>query len=186
MLFIEPLPTSGVVGVSPSLPPAGSIFIALRWDDMINSGKTIGEVIYETSPEYLKDLDIESNKNNRVTAAQFASKKPLLNTPHSPRSDNMLTPDGEVVKNQPRQAHILEDFESTLSQEDLDDIEAEVDRRMIDKDEQITALNNQIAELSSQRDELMQNEKENRAEITKLINRISILEGKIERRRKRM
>ncbi len=94
--------------------------------------------------------------------------------------------DQDEISRQFRSNPTFEDFESTLSQEDLDDIEAEVDRRMIDKDEQITALNNQIAELSSQRDELMQNEKENRAEITKLNNRISILEDKIKRRRKRM
>lgn len=40
-----------------------------------------------SSPEYKNHLDVEFNKKNRVTAAQFASKEAIANTPRSPRSD---------------------------------------------------------------------------------------------------
>ncbi len=68
--------------------------------------------------------------------------------------------------------------------EELEAVEAEVDRRMAEKDEEVVSLNNQIAELTAQRDELIKNEQANRDEIIKLNNRIDILKTKLERRRK--
>ena len=77
-------------------------------------------------------------------------------------------------------------IEFAVQDEELAEIEAEVDRRMIEKDEEVVSLNNQIAELTQQRDKLLNSESANRDEITKLNNRIGILENKLERRRKQV
>ena len=56
-----------------------------KWNEMISSGLTLGEILYENDEEYKSRLDVELNKNNRVTAAQFASIEAIANTPRSPR-----------------------------------------------------------------------------------------------------
>ena len=47
--------------------------------------KTAGEMIYENSAEKRAALDVQKNKKNRVTAAQFVLNKTIANTPRSPR-----------------------------------------------------------------------------------------------------
>ena len=72
-------------------------FSEAKWNDMISSGATLGEILYENDTELRASLDVEFNKKNRVTVAQFASKKPLQNTPHSPRFNNTVPRTPSVV-----------------------------------------------------------------------------------------
>ena len=59
-------------------------FSEKKWDAMIASGMTLGEILYENDPEYKKYLDVAFNKKNRVTAAQFAPNEAIASTPRSP------------------------------------------------------------------------------------------------------
>jgi hypothetical protein len=45
-----------------------------------------------------KALEIEFNKKNRVTVAQFASSEAIANTPHSPRFNNTIPQESSSVK----------------------------------------------------------------------------------------
>ena len=65
---------------------------------MISVGKTLGEVLYENDVELKNSLDVEFNKKNRVTVAQFASKEAIANTPHSPRFKGSIPQESDVVK----------------------------------------------------------------------------------------
>ena len=65
-------------------------FDETKWNDMMVQGKVLGELLFENDPKKYADLDISKIKKNRVTVAQFASRKPLQNSPHSPRSDNSI------------------------------------------------------------------------------------------------
>ena len=71
-----------------------------KWDDMISSGKSLGEILYENDAKKRKALDIEFNKNNRVTVAQFASKKAIANTPRSPRFNDSISHSPAVVNSE--------------------------------------------------------------------------------------
>ena len=68
-----------------------------KWDDMISSGKSLGEILFENDTEKRNALDIEFNKKNRVTVAQFASKEAIANTPRSPRSNNSISHSPPIV-----------------------------------------------------------------------------------------
>jgi len=68
-----------------------------KWNDMIANGMVLGQLLYENDPEKLSELDVSSIKKNRVTVAQFASKKPLLNTPRSPQFNSILPQNHPVV-----------------------------------------------------------------------------------------
>ena len=61
-----------------------------KWNDMMSLGKTLGEMLYENDTELRESLDVEFNKKNRVTAAQFASNQAIANTPHSPRYTTII------------------------------------------------------------------------------------------------
>ncbi len=61
-----------------------------KWNRWISAGKTFGEMLYENDPAKFNALDVEFNKKNRVTVAQFASKEAIANTPHSPRFNNSI------------------------------------------------------------------------------------------------
>jgi len=81
-------------------------FSAKKWDDVISSGVSLGEILYENDPKFKSALDIEFNKKNRVTATQFASDEAIANTSRSPRFTNSIpqngeksTPNGEKTKN---------------------------------------------------------------------------------------
>ena len=69
-----------------------------KWKRWIGQGKTLGEMLYEGSPEVLAELDTAFNKKNRVIAAQFASDEAIANTPHSPRFDTTVTQPEDGVK----------------------------------------------------------------------------------------
>ena len=45
-----------------------------------------------------KAVEIEFNKKNRVTVAQFASSEAIANTPHSPRFNNTIPQESSSVK----------------------------------------------------------------------------------------
>lgn len=109
--------------------------------------------------------------------------KDVLNHFNMERGNSEIS---EKLKYQQRSNPTFEDFESSLSQEELADIETEVDNRMLNEDSRIAELNTQIADLTSQREELMQNEKANRDEIVKLNNRITILQNRLEKRKKQV
>ena len=76
---------------NPSVVPAMIVkFDSHKWNNMIASGLTLGELVHENSTDLKNALDIRFNKKNQVTAAQFASKKAIANTPRSPRSINSI------------------------------------------------------------------------------------------------
>lgn len=56
-------------------------FTEEKWNDMISSGMTLGELLFENDTEKRNSLDVELNKKNRVIVAQFASKEAIANTP---------------------------------------------------------------------------------------------------------
>ena len=60
--------------------------------------KTLGEMLYENSPEMLSDLNIRENKKSRITAAQFAAKAAIANTPHSLRLNTNIADPAKKVK----------------------------------------------------------------------------------------
>ncbi|MBO5091334.1 MAG: hypothetical protein J6C61_02500 [Clostridia bacterium] len=72
-------------------------FDEIKWKNMIDSGKTLGELFYENDEELKNVLDIDFNKKNRVTAAQFASSEAIANTLRSPRSNNIISENGEKI-----------------------------------------------------------------------------------------
>ena len=71
-------------------------FTMEKWNDMIAAGKTIGELLHENDANKSAALDVEFNRRNRVTAAQFASKKAIANTPRSPRFNNSIPQNPEM------------------------------------------------------------------------------------------
>ena len=75
-------------------------FSESKWNNMIQEGKTLGEILFENDANKKKALDVEFNKKNRVTVAQFASKEAIANTPRSPRSNVSITEDSEDVNTQ--------------------------------------------------------------------------------------
>ncbi len=71
---------------NPNIVPVQMIYVTeAKWNQFIGAGKTIGEMIYENDAEKRAALDVQKNKKNRVTAAQFVSKKTIANTPRSPQ-----------------------------------------------------------------------------------------------------
>ncbi len=78
-------------------------FTSEKWQNMISFGLTLGEVIYENDTKLRNAIDVEFNKKNRVIVAQFASKKAIANTPHSPQFDDTIPRKIESVKNENEQ-----------------------------------------------------------------------------------
>ena len=68
-----------------------------KWNKYMSEGKTLGEMLYENSPDKLAALDISANKKSRVTATQFASKKAIAHTSHSPQLNHSISDSGENV-----------------------------------------------------------------------------------------
>ena len=109
-------------------------FSEAKWNRMLADGKTLGELFFENDLVKLDALDIDFNKKNRVTAAQFASSEAIANTPRSPRSNNSITENEPIVKE--NEKNILENRVSgddLLNAQDLisdvRDLGAEVDER---------------------------------------------------------
>ena len=73
-------------------------FTEEKWNDMISSGMTLGELLFKNDTEKRNSLDVELNKKNRVIVAQFASKEAIANTPHSPRFNSIISQEEESVK----------------------------------------------------------------------------------------
>ena len=69
-----------------------------KWNLWIEQGKTLGEMFFENDADKKNALDIEKNKKNRVTVAQFASQEAIANTPRSPRLNNIIPDFDENVK----------------------------------------------------------------------------------------
>ena len=84
-----------------------------KWNDMIASGKTLGELIHENDARLRDSLDVEFNKKNRVTVAQFASKEAIANTPHSPRFEDSIPQSSDPVKRESKKT--LNSYRSTDS-----------------------------------------------------------------------
>lgn len=92
-------------------------FTEHKWNEMIIQGKTIGEILFENNPEYYNSLDIEANKKNRVTAAQFASnKEAIANTLRSPLSNPTVSQDTPEVN-----THYMQESENYSSPEQDND-----------------------------------------------------------------
>lgn len=83
---------------NPNIVPAMILqFSEDKWNKMMSEGKTLGELFYENDAKLRGFLDIEFNKKNRVTAAQFASQEAIANTPHSPRSTISISNSDQIV-----------------------------------------------------------------------------------------
>ena len=83
---------------NPNIVPVEILYVRKqKWEQWIGSGKTIGEMLFDKDPKKLQALDTEFNKKNRVTAAQFASDEAIASTPHSPRSDIMISQEDNGV-----------------------------------------------------------------------------------------
>ena len=72
-------------------------FTEEKWNDMMSSGMTLGELLFENDEEKRNSLDVDLNKKNRVTVAQFASKEAIANTPRSPRFKNSIPQSDDYV-----------------------------------------------------------------------------------------
>ncbi len=72
-------------------------FSETKWNEMMSNDYTLGELLYENDESLKNSLNIEFNKKNRVIVAQFASKKAIANTPHSPQFNNILSQDNDIV-----------------------------------------------------------------------------------------
>ena len=91
-------------------------FTEHKWNEMIIQGKTIGELLFENNPEYYNSLDVEANKKNRVTAAQFASnKEAIANTLRSPLPNPNVSQETPEVN-----THYTQEGENYSSQEQND------------------------------------------------------------------
>ncbi len=75
-------------------------FDTTKWNEYLNNNISLGEILFENDPKAKASLDVELNKKNRVTAAQFASKKPLQNTPRSPQFNNSISQPSPNVNSQ--------------------------------------------------------------------------------------
>ena len=73
-------------------------FSEAKWNKMQSKGLTLGEVLYENDEPLRESLDIEFNKKNRVTVAQFASSEAIANTPRSPRISDSISQKDDSVK----------------------------------------------------------------------------------------
>ncbi|MBQ5362314.1 MAG: hypothetical protein IIU63_03110, partial [Clostridia bacterium] len=109
-------------------------FSETKWNRMVADGKTLGELLYENDSKLRISLDVDFNKKNRVTAAQFASSEAIANTPRSPRSNISITENEPIVKQNAK--NFLENRVSgddLLNAQDLisdvRDLGAEVDER---------------------------------------------------------
>ena len=58
---------------------------------------TLGEVLYENDKPLREAIDVEFNKKNRVTVAQFASDEAIANTPRSPRINDSISQKDDSV-----------------------------------------------------------------------------------------
>lgn len=129
------------------------------------------------------------NKENSAERAGLTENGADLSPADAVSTNNISSPD-EIVNPEnltPSQRRDIEyNYLENATPEELEAVEAEIDRRMAEKDEEVVSLNNQIAELTAQRNELMKNEKANRDEIVKLNNRIGILRDRLEKRREQV
>ena len=65
---------------------------------MMAQGKTLGEVLYENDRKLLDSLNVEKNKESRVSAAQFASYEAIANTLRSSQLTTTVTQLDPTVK----------------------------------------------------------------------------------------
>ena len=70
-----------------------------KWNKIQKNDLTLGEVLYENDKPLREALDVEFNKKNRVTVAQFASDEAIANTPRSPQFTDIISQDEENVNN---------------------------------------------------------------------------------------
>lgn len=154
-------------------------FTEHKWNRMISEGKTIGEMLHENNDKLFNALDIELNKKNRVTAAQFASKEAIASTLHSPLS-NPIIPDtsqnvnknssantdnvsnGESTPDPKGQAYVSASRHTDLSEQykagkiTLEEYQAEVDARDKAQAAEIRKLRQQKKNLQDARDQLQE------------------------------
>ena len=95
-------------------------FTEAKWNDMMSSGMTLGELLFENDAKKRNALDIALNKKNRVTVAQFASKKAIASTPHSPQFGNSIPQSSDSVNTSDENPHSdrKKDSDDTYSDRD--------------------------------------------------------------------
>jgi hypothetical protein len=80
-------------------------FTEAKWNDMLSSGMSLGELLFETDEKKRNALDVALNKKNRVTVAQFASKEAIANTPHSPQFKDSVSQNPDSVNSSDENPH---------------------------------------------------------------------------------
>lgn len=74
-------------------------FTKNKWDKMMKSGITLGEILYENEREKRNALDVELNKKNRVTVVQHQAKG-VATDPRSPQFNNSISDSSTSVNPQ--------------------------------------------------------------------------------------
>ncbi len=72
-------------------------FTEEKWNKVMSSGMTLGELLFENDEKKRKSLDVKLNKKNRVTVAQHQAKSVATN-PRSPQFNNIVSHSPESVK----------------------------------------------------------------------------------------
>ena len=109
-----------------------------KWNDMMAKGMVLGQLLYENDPEKLSELDVSAIKKNRVTVAQFASKKPLLNTPRSPQFKPTIPQTPSVVKTSDKNSSPSDNsMQSTRSTTDSDGNALSAEQKKFFKDSKV-------------------------------------------------
>lgn len=129
-------------------------FSKAKWENMMEQGKTLGEILFENDTKKLQALDVQQNKKSRVTAAQFASYEAIANTLHSPQLETKIAqPDAEVKE----KFSMREPVEYTkdlvalhnLTEEQLQDIQDSLQSRLYSVMEAIDKENGERGETNS-------------------------------------
>ena len=167
-----------------------------KWNEMIASGKTLGELIHENDARLRDSLDVEFNKKNRVTVAQFASQEAIANTPRSPQFDDIIPQSSGSVNTSDENPHSDRNKNSVSSRALLANaldgtVQTEFEKKTLaDYKQELAradALEKELAEIRSKLKELYfakgfkdaEAIKKLRDQETKAVNRIDVIDKKL-------
>jgi len=170
-------------------------FSEAKWNDTIGSGKTLGELIHENDARLRDSLDVEFNKKNRVTVAQFASKEAIANTPRSPQFKSSV-PQNQNSVNTSKNFSLSERTDNAIDNRTLlanafeSVAQNDVERSWLLKYKlQIVKLNedqNKLAELRAEIQKIRFTEGQDRSKLPALESQAEILADRINRADKKL
>lgn len=124
-----------------------------KWNNHIGAGKSIGEMVHENKPAFIQAIpDARLNKKNRVIVAK--GKSPAVGgpvSPHSPRSNNSITPasgksNTSPALNPPTASTMDEEYLAAVKAGDMDTAQ-----RMVDEAAQAAGYTMKVYHGSSRR-----------------------------------